>query len=251
MAGKVLVVANWKMNPATFKEAKKLLEATRKSLSKVKSVSLVVAPPAVYLLPLAKESRGNKVAFAAQNAYFEKSGAHTGEISMGQVKDAGASHCLIGHSEVRARGETNDDARKKVAAALAAKLTPILCVGESVRTSTGDHFHVVAEQLKTALADTTTSTISKVVIAYEPVWAIGGEETMSPTDMHTMAIFIRKTLFDMRGSAGQNAKILYGGSVNEENTHSMIKNGDVEGVLVGHVSVEQDRFSALLESLNT
>src|SRR3989344_9149936 len=146
---KPLVVANWKMNPSGWREAKKLLEATKKAAA---NVSLVVAPPALYLREFAKEKRG-RIAFAAQDAHFEASGAHTGKISMAQAKDAGASYVLVGHSEVRARGETNEDTRAKIIAALAVKLSPILCIGETERSGSGSHFNIVAEQLKTGLQD--------------------------------------------------------------------------------------------------
>ncbi len=246
---KPLIIANWKMNPQTLREAKKLLEVTKKVASKIRNISVVVAPPAVYLFPLAKDVRGNRIAFAAQDVYFETEGAHTGEISMRQVKDAGANHVLIGHSEVRARGETNDDTRKKMITALSAKLIPVLCVGEITRTNTGEYFNFVSEQLTTGFAGVSQTALTHVIVAYEPVWAIGGEETMSPREMHEMTIFIRKVIVGLYGAPGHKVKILYGGSANEENAAPMLRDGNVDGLLVGHVSVDTQRFSALLESL--
>ena len=134
---KVIVVANWKMNPASFREARKLFEAERKLAEKTRRVSVVVAPPAIFLRELSKMYRGSKVAFAVQNAHFEAGGAHTGEISLMQVKDAHARYVIVGHAERRAEGETDNDVRKKVASVLAQKLTPILCVGESSVISSG------------------------------------------------------------------------------------------------------------------
>ena len=242
---KPLVVANWKMNPSGWREAKKLLEATKKAAA---NVSLVVAPPALYLREFAKEKRG-RIAFAAQDAHFEASGAHTGKISMAQAKDAGASYVLVGHSEVRARGETNEDTRAKVSAALALKMKPILCIGETTRTSSGNHFNFVSDQLKAGFAEVPATKISEVIVAYEPVWAIGGENTMSPRDMHEMAIFIRKTVVDMHGQKGISVRTLYGGSANEENSKVMLREGDVDGLLVGHVSTDATRFAALLRTM--
>ena len=247
---KTLVVANWKMNPGTFREAKKLLEATKKIAAKIKGVSLIVAPPALFLRELAKGARRGRIVFAAQNAHFETGGAHTGESSMRQAKDAGASYVLIGHSEVRARGETNDDTRKKIIAALAVKLSPILCIGETERSGSGSHFSVVAEQLKTGLQDVSAASLSRIIVAYEPMWAIGGEQTIRPRDMHEMTIFIRKTIVGLHGAQGHKVKILYGGSANEANALPMLRDGDVDGLLVGHVSVDIARFAALLYSLS-
>ena len=244
---KPLVVANWKMNQATWRKAKKLFEETKKTAAKT-GVSIIVAPPALYLRELAKGQRG-RVAFAAQNAHFETGGAHTGEISMMQAKDAGAGYVLVGHSEVRAAGETNDDTRREVAAALTAKMRPILCVGETSRTSSGAHFNFVGDQLKAGFADVPAAKVSQVIVAYEPVWAIGGEQTMSPRNMHEMAIFIRKTIVGMLGQKGLAIRILYGGSANEENSGMMLRDGDVSGLLVGHVSVDAPRFMALLCAL--
>lgn len=246
----ILIVANWKMHPPTFREAKKLLEKAKKAASKRKHISLVIAPPSVYMRELAKGARGARLAFAAQNAHWEKGGAYTGEISMQQVKDTGASYVLVGHSEVRARGESNDDTRKEIAAALSAKLTPILCIGENERLPSGAHFSVIREQIGIGLKDVPQSALSRVIIAYEPVWAIGGEKTLTPRDMHEMAIFIRKTIVDAHGAQGYNVRILYGGSVSENSAYPMLQDGDVSGLLVGHVSVDADRFAELLASLS-
>lgn len=249
MAGKVLVVANWKMNPPSFKEAKKLLEQTKKIAEKSRNVSLIVAPPSIFLRECAS-GRSTRVAFAAQSAHFEKGGAHTGEISMQQAKDARASHVLVGHAERRALGETNDDTRKKVAAAFAAGLTPILCVGESKREPGGEHFEVVRAQLKAGFADVPDAKLSKVIIAYEPVWAIGSSNTIPPRDMHEMSIFIRKTLVDARGQAGHAAKVIYGGSVDETNAADMLENGEIIGFLVGRASIHPEHLAPLVASVS-
>src|SRR3989344_4626117 len=129
---KALVVANWKMNPATIREAKKLFEATKKASERAKHVALIVAPSAIFLRELRAHYKGRRIAFALQNASTEKGGAHTGEMSLAQGADSGATYCLVGHAERRASGESNDDTRKKDTATLAANMTPILCVGETV-----------------------------------------------------------------------------------------------------------------------
>ena len=246
---KVLLVANWKMNPATFKEAKALLDATRRAGEKAKQVSVVVAPPSIYLRQLRLLYKGKRIAFCAQNARGENGGALTGEVSMLQVRDAKATYVLIGHAERRAMGETDDDTRKKVAAALSLNMTPVLCIGETERTQSGAHFAHVAKQLTVGLADVPKGMLKKVLIAYEPVWAIGATEAMSPRDMHEMAIFIRKTVVGLHGEVGMQMRILYGGSIDETNAADMCKNGDVEGLLVGRASADPRKVSQLIHTL--
>lgn len=246
---KVLLVANWKMNPSTFKEAKSLLDATRKAGDKAKNVSIVLAPPSIYLRQLRLLYKGKRIAFCAQNARGENGGALTGEISMAQARDAKASYVLVGHAERRAMGETNDDTRKKVAAALALNMTPVLCIGETERTQSGAHFAKVAEQLVKGLADVQKGMLKKVLIAYEPVWAIGASSAMSPRDMHEMAIFIRKTVVGIHGEAGMQMRILYGGSIDDTNAADMCANGDVEGLLVGRASADPRKMTNLVSAL--
>ncbi len=246
---KSIVVANWKMNPATFREAKALFEATRKAAEGAKNVSVIVAPPAIFLQSLRERYKGKRVSFGAQHAHFEQGGACTGEISFLQVRDAKAHYVLIGHAERRAMGESDEDTRKKVAAALNAKLTPVLCVGETERTQSGEHFARVAEQLRAGFADVLPAKAARVIVAYEPVWAIGASKPMSPGDMHEMAIFIRKTL-QGKGLNAMSVKILYGGSVDETNAADMVRNGDVNGLLVGRASTNAHKFTDLVEALN-
>lgn len=246
---KVLLVANWKMNPPTFKEAKALLDATRKAGDKVKQVSIVLAPPSIYLRQLRLLYKGKRIAFAAQNARGENGGALTGEISMVQARDAKASFVLIGHAERRAMGESDDDTRKKVAAALALNMTPVLCIGETERTQSGAHFAHVAKQLSAGLADVPKGMLKKVLIAYEPVWAIGASHAMSPRDMHEMAIFIRKTVVGIHGEVGLQMRILYGGSIDETNAQDMCREGDIEGLLVGRSSSDPRKIALLINAL--
>lgn len=244
---KALVVANWKMNPASIREAKKLLEATKTATAAAKGVSVIVCPPAIFLRELA--GRGTKVMYGAQNVHFEPRGSYTGEISALQVKEAKATYVIIGHAERRALGETNDDVRKKLDMALASGLLPILCVGEKSRGVGAEHFDFVREQLREAFSDESAKRLSKIVIAYEPVWAIGAPKTMEPRQMHEMSIFIRKTLVERCGAAGHDVKILYGGAVDAGNAGMMLREGDVAGLLVGRASVDAAGFGALLKAV--
>lgn len=247
---KAIVVANWKMNPATMREAKRLFDATRTAAESAKNVTLIAAPPVIFLRELRARYKGKRITFAVQNASAEGSGAYTGDTSLLQAKDAGAQYVIVGHSEQRAKGETNEAAGKVVAAALVSGLTPVLCVGERERSASGEHFNVVKEQLRAAFTDVEPGKVTKVLVAYEPVWAIGGEKTMNPRDMHEMTIFIRKTIVGMKGEAGMNVKILYGGATTESNALPMLEESGVQGFIVGHVSIDAFRFAALISSLS-
>lgn len=246
---KTLVVANWKMNPATSREAKKLFDATKKIAEKSRAASVIVAPPAVFLRELSVNYRGSRVGFAVQGAHFEMNGAHTGETSLAQARDARARYVIVGHAERRARGETDDYVRQEVAAALSLKMIPILCVGESVRTESGEQFDAVREQLRIGLADVAASALGRVLVVYEPLWTIGASSTMHPRDMHQMAIFMRKCAVDSHGEPGRNLKILYGGSVDEKNVRAMLDDGDVRGFLVGRASIDAKEFEKLLRAI--
>lgn len=246
---KSILVANWKMNPATWREAKLLFEATRKAAEAAKNVTVIVAPPAIFLRDIASSYKGRRIALAAQNVHQQATGSFTGEVSVTQARDAKASYVIVGHAERRAMGETNDDARQKVAAALAEKMTPILCVGEHTRSASGEHFTFVRDQLAIGLADVQPGKLSKVLLAYEPVWAIGATRPMSAADMHEMAIFIRKSVVDRFGPPGMNVKILYGGSIDDSNAEDMLEHGDVNGLLIGRASADPKKVAALLSAI--
>ncbi len=244
---KAIIIGNWKMNPPTLKEAKKLLTDTKKGAAGVRGVQVVVAPPAVFLRSLA-EGRG-RVAFAVQHAHFDAAGAHTGEMSMAQARDAKATYVIIGHAERREAGETDDDVRKKIVAALAAGLTPVVCVGEKSREGDGEHLAFVREQLRTALADIEAKQLLKIIVVYEPLWTIGTSTTMQPRDMHEMSIFIRKVLLEKFGEVAHKVTILYGGSVEGHNAAAMLQGGDVKGFLVGHASWNGKTFAEVLQAV--
>jgi triosephosphate isomerase len=246
---KSIVVANWKMNPASARDAKKLFEASRKAAERAPHAVLVVAPPAIFFRELKNSYKGKRVAFAAQHARAEAGGAYTGETSLAQYKDASASYVIIGHAERRAMGESDEDAGRKVATALALKMTPILCVGEKEREGSGAHFDTVRTQLRLGLVGVEPAQLSRTIITYEPLWTIGKTEAMRPRDMHEMAIFIRKTIVDLKGPKGMDIKILYGGSIDDTNAADMRMNGDVHGFLVGRASEDAVKLDALLQAL--
>jgi len=236
------------MNPPTWREAKQLLEATKKAANGVKA-DIIVAPPSIFLRELRASYKGRQLSFAVQNVHTEKMGPHTGEISAQQAADSGASYAIVGHSERRTAGETNDDTRRKMMMVVAAGMVPILCVGELTRTQNADHLRFIKEQLQAGLADVSAAKLSKVLIAYEPLWAVGGSEAIEPRQMHEMAIFIRKTLVESHGEMAHKVRILYGGSIDAGNAAGMLEGGDVVGLLVGRASVDAMQFSSLLRAI--
>lgn len=244
-----LIVANWKMNPVTFTEAKKIVEATKRAASRARGVSVVVCPPAIYLAALRKGSRA--MAFGVQDIGAHEAGAFTGEISAEMARNSGATVAIVGHSERRRLGESNAVVAKKVAAALAAKLTPILCIGENIRDAGGDYLSVVRAQIMEGLAEVSTPLVPKVIIAYEPVWAIGKKagDAILPADLHEMSIFIKKVIAERIDRAkALNVTILYGGSVEPENAHALLTSGDVDGFLVGHTSLDTTEFPLVIKA---
>ena len=245
---KPLIVANWKNHPASWSDAKKLFDATKKAFEKTKNLSLIIAPPAVYLRELSK-SRSKRLSFAAQGVVADEVGAHTGETTLSQVKDARATYVLVGHAERRERGESNDDTAQIIPEAFLKNITPILCVGERTRQDDGEHFHFIREQLRVGFSNVPAGKISKVIVAYEPVWAIGGTAAMKPRDMHEMAIFIRKSIYDLHGKVGLTQTVLYGGSIDEKSAGQMLGLGDVQGLLIGRASTNAEQFTALISSL--
>lgn len=234
------------MNPSSWKEARNLFEETKRITGFSKGVTVIVAPPAIYLRELGELDRPRRVFLAAQHVHFERSGSFTGETSLPQIKEAKAVYAIIGHAERRRVGETNDDVRQKVAASLAGTVTPILCIGEGSRNPNGEHFAVVKEQLLAGFGGVAAGKITKVLVAYEPVWAIGAPEAMQPRDMHEMSIFIHKTLVEAFGAVGHRVSVLYGGAVDASNARAIFDEGEVQGFLVGRVSIDAEAFTELL-----
>jgi len=246
---KAVVVANWKMHPQTFKDARKLFDSTKKAIETARNVSVIVAPPSVFVRELSRGYRG-RIAFAAQGARAELEGAFTGDVSLAQMRDARCTYAIVGHAERRARGETNEDVAAQLKASLSLGLSPILCVGEKERSSDGTHYAFIKEELRSALSGIKPSDIKKILIAYEPVWAIGAVKPMTSRDMHEMGIFIRKCVVESIGDAGMDVRILYGGAIDQNTARPMIEEAHVHGLLVGRASLERGVFVAILESLS-
>jgi triosephosphate isomerase len=251
MKKKKIVIGNWKMNPDTLKEAKILNEGIRRKLASVKKTVAVVCPPAIFLQGVMSKTSSKKFFYGLQNVSKEKSGSLTGEISVGMAKDMGAAYAIVGHSERRAMGETDEDTCKKVELLLKEKIKPILCVGEPKIDEHAGHLVFIKNQLVKGLNGVSQADIGQVLIAYEPISAIGAKQPITSHEIHQRNIFIKKVLADLYGKAKAfEIPILYGGSVNAENARELVEGGDVDGLLVGRDSLKAENFIKILKEMD-
>ncbi|MFU8858919.1 MAG: triose-phosphate isomerase [Cyclonatronaceae bacterium] len=252
MGRNYLIAGNWKMNNGAGTTASFFNELAGKLENVPNQVEMLICPPFVSLteaVEAAKQVDGMQV--GAQNLHYEDNGAYTGEISAVMIKDAGCSHVIIGHSERREYfGETDQIIGKKIMKALANGLTPVFCVGEVLgERKSGDHFKVVETQVLGALSDMDSSEISKIVVAYEPVWAIGTGETATPEQAQEMHAFIRKVIGNKAGNeVASGLRILYGGSMKPDNAADLLGRDDVDGGLIGGASLKADSFAAIVQA---
>ena len=246
----LLVIGNWKMNPATLGRAQQLFLDIRKGLGRRKSsVKVVVAPPFPFISEMERLAPSKRIELAAQDMFFEATGAYTGEVSLPMLKSVGVSYVIVGHSERRARGETDEDIYHDVQMLLKHKTTAIICVGEKKRDQQGNYFGVVEAQLRAALRDVTSAQLKNVVIAYEPVWAIGTGDNATPEDAHEMKLFIQKLIADrFSRRAVDRVRIIYGGSVKKSNAEELLIGGAVDGFLIGGASLRASDFISIVNS---
>ena len=246
---KKIIIGNWKMNPRTIKDAEKLFTDVAKSISRIKKTEVIVCPPFLYLEKL-KKIRTSKINLGAQDAFWEDVGAYTGEVSPDMLYNIGVKYVILGHSERRALGENNSDVNKKIKAAFSAGLIPIVCVGESVRDLSHSYFNLVKVQLGECLNGISKTLISKIIIAYEPIWALSStvnRKDATPADSREMAIFIRKILSDKFGLEAKKVRVIYGGSANEKDGYNFLKNGGVDGLLPGRASLDAKKFTEIIK----
>ncbi len=246
---KKLVIGNWKMNIFTVKEAKKLVEGIKKGSLKAKNTDVVVCPPFVYTADL-KGLVSKKVTLGVQNIFEEAQGSYTGEVSAQHLPQFKVSYVIIGHSERRVRGESDASVSKKVSRALEHKLIPILCIGESSRDDHGEYLSFIKQQLASGLSGVSKMQIGDVVVAYEPVWAIGAKEAMSSHQVHEMSLYIQKCIKEMYGAMVPMPKILYGGAVNADNAREIVDHGHVDGLLVGRESLKVENFVGIIMNVD-
>lgn len=245
---KKIIIANWKMNPKTSREAELLAREISTAVKNAKNVEVVVAPPFIYL-PIVKG-----IKLGAQDVFWEKSGPHTGEISPLQLKAYGIRHVLVGHSEQRALGETNEEINKKIKTILSMGMRAVLCVGENERSKEIAFPPKIYEEIKEGLKNIKHSFLKNLIIVYEPIWAISTQKNAkaeSPKNIFEISVLIRRELLKMFGKKiAFSIPILYGGSVNEKNAADFIKFGRVDGLLVGSASLNAKKFSEIIKKVS-
>ncbi len=246
---KPIVAANWKMNK-TEAEAESYFRRLLELVPDAPDVDLVVFPPATLLYLARLHLGGSAVSWGAQNAYPEPAGAYTGEVSIAQIEDLGAKYVICGHSERRHIFKEDDSLiGRKVRAALERGIVPILCVGELLdERQAGRAWQVVEGQLAAALAGVELTSPEELVVAYEPVWAIGTGVPARPEDAQEMAGRIRNWLRDRFGELGEGVRIQYGGSVKPENARDFLTLPDIDGALVGGASLDPDKFWTIAQA---
>lgn len=245
-----IIAGNWKMNKNNS-EAVALVKELKNLLKNVKDVEIVVCPAFTALSEVAKELKGSNIKVGAQNLYSEDSGAFTGEISPLMLKEL-CKYVIIGHSERRQYfNETDKDVNKKIKKALEHGLIPIVCVGETLEQRESNKTEsIIEEQISQGLNDLSEKEMSKVIIAYEPVWAIGTGKTASPRQAEEVHKFIRGVLEEnFSKEIAEKTRILYGGSVKSENIKDLMKEKDIDGALVGGASLKAEEFSKIVNSI--
>ena len=246
---KQLLIANWKANPATLREAIVLAQKTELAVSRTRGVDVVIAPPFPFLTGVISVLK--RVKLGCQNSFWEDTGPYTGEVSWRQLKNLKVRYGIVGHSERRLFLCENDDMiNKKVRALLEHGFTAILCVGERERSG-NEMSEEVGQQLMAGLAGIKKNLLKNLIIAYEPVWAIStmpNSQPDTPQNAFHVAIFIRRVMIGMFGrECGEKIKVIYGGSVNKENISSFLTDGHMQGALVGGASLNPEEFSSLIE----
>jgi triosephosphate isomerase len=247
---KKFVAANWKMY-TTVASARDLAAEVVQKLGNEQRVTVAVCPPFPYLLTVAQALHGSVVRLGAQNLYPEKEGAFTGEVCALMLQDVCCSYVILGHSERRHKlGETDAFINRKVKAALAAGLTAILCIGETLEEREANRTEAVLDtQLTGSLAGLSANDLSRVVIAYEPVWAIGTGRNATPAQAQEAHAFVRRRVGQLCGAAAAEGLIIqYGGSVKPDNAASLLHEPDVDGALVGGASLNADQFLAIVRA---
>src|SRR3954463_3927539 len=243
-----IIAGNWKMFK-TLAETRAFFDALIPEILGVEHCEIVVAPPFTALATAAVEADGTRVSIAAQDVFWEPQGAFTGEVAVKMLMDAGCGYVIIGHSERRQFfGETDETVEKKTRAAIGGELHAIVCVGETLaERDAGQAAEIVRRQIQEGLGKFSAAELSRITIAYEPVWAIGTGRTATPEIAEEMHREIRKTILQIHGAGAAGAiRILYGGSVKPDNIASLMQKEDIDGALVGGASLDAASFAAIV-----
>lgn len=247
---KYLLVGNWKMNPQKEVDVKKKISDFKKHSKGLRGVDVVICPPHVFIQSASRFCSGS-ISLGAQDMFWKKEGSYTGETSPEMLRGFDVQYVIIGHSERRELGETNEIVAQKTSAALESRILPIVCVGEKTRDEEGKYLDEIKTQLTESLRKVPKTKIDSVVIAYEPVWAIGASSAMDSHEMHQMTLFIKKTLIKMFSrKVADKIRVLYGGSITEDNARDMIELGNVDGLLVGRASLDPKQFALIYKNIS-
>jgi triosephosphate isomerase len=246
-----LIVANWKANPSSVEKAKNIAEAIKKESKTFKNVNMVVCPPFIFLNEVSKILNSSKqISLGAQDVFIGVS--KTGEISVELLKKAGVKYIIVGHSDLRSNLDTNEIVKTKMLGSLKEGFKVILCVGEKERNEHGDHYHEIKKEIEDAITKLPRKFSNKLIIAYEPVWAIGKSEkdAIKSEQLHEITIFIKRLISDILGPKEvPKIKILYGGSVTKNNFKEIIEKGNVDGLLIGRESLKAENFIKLAQEI--
>lgn len=243
-----IMAANWKLHK-TVAEARHFIDVLKAGTTALEGVDVVIAAPFTALYAMSKSLQGTSIHLAAQDVFWESYGAYTGEISASMLVDVGCSHVIIGHSERRqCFGETDATVQRKVQASLVAGLYPIVCIGETLeQRQAGETLNIVETQIRSGLAGCDADQASRLVLAYEPIWAIGTGVTATPAEAQDVHRQIRYLLAEIWGEAtAQELRVQYGGSVKPDNVAALMTEADIDGALVGGASLEADSFMQIL-----
>ncbi len=248
---KPIIIANLKASNGIYKEVEKKITLLYKNLSKDKSkVDLIIAPTFLHLTRL-KSFFKKTVTLSAQDVSYFENGSHTGEITAESIKDTGLEYVVIGHSEKRAQGDTQDIVVRKVQSAIKNDLKVILCIGENERDQSVKYLKIIENQILSVFNNIDKKKYESIIIAYEPVWAINNKNNISidAHSLHSMVIYIRKILLEKYGEVvSKNINIVYGGSITAENAQDLLWNGEVQGLLIGRASWEVDSLIKIIKN---
>lgn len=252
MKEKLLVVANWKANPDSLRLAKSLVAGIKKNSIKSKNIETIICPPVIFLESLRAAIR--PLSLGAQDFFPEPNGAFTGSVGYESLLETKVRYVIVGHSERRDAGETDVLINKKLKTALSVGLTPILCIGEKERTKEMTYLSVLKQQLVQAFHDVPKAKVRSVIVAYEPVWAIGkhAERSARPDEIKEVVIFIRRVIGDLyKTTSVPPIRIIYGASVDAGNAAYILEESGVDGLLVGRASLTPKAFNEIVSALNT
>lgn len=248
---KPLIIANWKCNPISLVEAKRIFNSVKKGIINVKKTEVVICSPFVYLITSNKQ-QATQIKLGGQNCFWEEKGAYTGEVSPKMLKDLGCQYVILGHSERRKYfNETDEIINRKIKAALRVKLKPIFCIGETkTEREKGKTQNILKSQIEKGLKKIPGNRIKNIIIVYEPIWAVGTGNPCDINEAQIMGLLIRKIIANLYNrQIVRNLRVVYGGSVDSKNARDYIKESGMNGLLIGKASLNPKEFVKIIKSV--